>query len=303
MVVLVVSVIGLVVLRGRCDDSKGLVEFPYVVRIAPQNVLFVDGHEFHGEVVCTWEPGDSLRIEGIPVLPRRVVRGEPTEDELRQEFGRIPFVLECVDGGMSWGEAVRENKLRQQYSGNRFIVERVSEGMSWDESVDEYYAGIEETGDSANRAYWKVLEATGSKEMAAQAALDSLDRRLLDPSFEPRVSTGGMVMRFLGQQEYSMAFTDKPPWEIPTLEEIQRVTHEKASDFMRRVARHVGETRTACLEIPTAGRTAFGRDVVRRASRQIEEAEKGNMVEGPLPEEELKLILMVRGVKVDGVDD
>jgi hypothetical protein len=277
--VVVASGIGILVLRGRCDDGKELVEFPYVIKIAPKNILFVDGHEFHGEVLCTWEPGDSLRIEGIPVLPRRPppIPGQPkrTEEDFRRQYGEVPVVLELVEAGATWREAAKAYSRR-----------------------------IEKFVDDAKRAYWKVLEATGSEELAVQAVLDSVDRTLLDPSEEPRVFPSGMGFRLQGRRGgYSVAFGEKPPWEMPTLEEIQKVTHEKASEYTRGVARHLGNTRTACLEVPAAGLTVLGRGVVKRALRQIEEAEKGNMVDGPLPERELKLILMVREGEIDETDN
>jgi hypothetical protein len=308
LVVLVVVVLGMMVLvlRGRCDEDEDVVEFPHTIEIAPGNYLFVDGHEFHGEVVCTWEPGDSVRIEGIPVLPSRPMpRKEPSEAELMGKYGDDAFMLERVDGGMTWKEALREKELWKSYRWNPYISERVDEGMTWDEAVGEYFRRMEETGDLANRAYWKVLEATGSKEKAAAAALDSLDRTVLDPSFEPRVATTGMALRFVGQEELQMAFTYKPPWEMPTLEELRKVTPKKARGLARSVARTLGRPKGTWMKVISSqvGEMTFAGRAVSKALKQIEEGEKGRLTTGPLPERELKLILSVRGVKIDETDE
>ena len=274
--------VGLLVLRGRCDDgreAKESVEFPYAVRIAPQNMLFVDGHEFHGEVVFSWEPGDSLRIEGIPVLPRRPLpealrQPELSEEFLRRRYRRVPFVMERVEQGRTWGEAVSE------YRPVKSAICR---------EIDE--------------TYWRLVESTGSHDAAALALLDSLDRGIVDLLVDPQVFSWGMNVLLKGDSAMvSVAFGDEPPWERPTLEDIQRVTYEKASDFTRGMARNLSDITVTCLVV-APGRTDFGRGVVNRALKQIEEAEKGNMVEGPLPERELMLILMVRGVNSEEIGD
>jgi len=306
LVVVVVAILGMmaVVLRGRCDEGKDEVEFPYTLEIAPGNYLFVDGHEFHGEVVCTWEVGDSVRIEGIPVLPSRPVpRKERSEAELMEKYGGDAFMLERVDEGMTWKEALREKELWTSYRWNPYIVERVEEGMTWEEAVSEYFRRMEETGDLANRAYWKVLEATGSKEKAAAAALDSLDRTLLDPTFEPRVSTTGMALRFMGQEELGISFTYKPPWEMPTLEERQRVTPKKASYIIRSISSCASQTRTACMQLVsrTAHISLYGGSVAK-AVKQIAESKGGTISDGPIPEREMRRILSARGVKIYETD-
>jgi hypothetical protein len=283
-----------------------VVEFPYTLEIAPGNYLFVDGHEFHGEVVCTWEAGDSVRIEGIPVLPSRPApRRERSESELMEKYGDDAFMLERVGEGMTWSGALREKELWKSYRSNPYISGRVDEGMTWDEAVGEYFRRLEETGDLANRAYWKVLEATGSKERAAAAALDSLDRTLLDPTFEPEVATTGMALRFVGQEELKMAFTYKPPWEMPTLEELQRVTPKKAQGLARSLALTLGRQEGTWMKVISSqvGKMTFAGRAVSKALKQIEEGEKGRLTTGPLPERELKLILSVRGVKIDESDE
>jgi len=277
LVVVVVVGVGFLVYRARCEDgSEGLVEFPYEIEIAPQNVLFVDGYEFHGKVTCTWEPGDSLRIEGIPILPRRPLPfGPPAEEReamVRALFGKVPFVQEQLDSGKSWSEAMDayERHLR------RYIY-------------------------NAKAVYWRVLERTRSEDSAVEAVIDSLDRSYLDPSFEPRVFPGGMQVKFLGERRpVGIDFGEKPPWEMPSLEELQRVTQERASDYVRGLARELGSsTETLVVRSITSSTTVMGRGVVEEAIRQIEEGRKGRLVEGPLDEEQLKLILLRKGVKID----
>jgi len=269
--------IGFLIYRARCEDgSEGLVEFPYEIEIAPQNVLFVDGYEFHGKVTCTWEPGDSLRIEGIPILPRRPLPfGPPAEEReamVRALFGKVPFVQEQLDSGKSWSEAMDayERHLR------RYIY-------------------------NAKAVYWRVLERTRSEDSAVEAVIDSLDRSYLDPSFEPRVFPGGMQVKFLGERRpVGIDFGEKPPWEMPSLEELQRVTHKKASDYVTTLEHRLGQRIPTLIVISdTASLTLMGRAQVQDVLDQIEEGRKGRLVEGPLDEEQLKLILLRKGVKID----
>lgn len=302
LVVVVVVGVGFLVYRARCEDgSEGLVEFPYEIEIAPQNVLFVDGYEFHGKVTCTWEPGDSLRIEGIPILPRRPRPRElyPSEERVQKKWANEPFVRQCVEKGMTWHEAVREYELSERYGQVPFVKQLVEQGRTWAAAVHEYNKRIEEITSASNRAYWKVLLSTGSKELAAQAALDSLERTFVDPSFEPKASAYGMVVKFQGYPvPHSIAFSEKPPWEMPSLEELQRVTRKKASDVARRLQRYLSQTGTQALMVGS-GHLELGGGVVEEAMRQIEEGRKGRLVEGPLDERELKLILLRKGVKID----
>jgi hypothetical protein len=221
-----------------------------------------------------------------------------------EKYGDDAFMLERVGEGMMWKEALREKELWKSYRSNPYISGRVDEGMTWDEAVGEYFRRLEETGDLANRAYWKVLEATGSKERAAAAALDSLDRTLLDPTFEPEVATTGMALRFVGQEELKMAFTYKPPWEMPTLEELQRVTPKKASYIIRSISSCTSQTRTACMQLVsrTAHISLYGGSVTK-AVKQIAESKGGTISDGPIPEREMKRILSARGVKINETDE
>jgi hypothetical protein len=309
LVVLVVVVLGMVVivLRGRCDEGEDVVEFPYTVEIAPGNYLFVDGHEFHGEVVCTWEPGDSVRIEGIPVLPSRPVpRRERSEAELMEKYGDDAFMLECIGRGMTWKEALREKELRRRHSGVPFVEKEVDKGATWHEAVNAYNREVDKVIDGVDMAYWEALVAGGSKTEAMQAALDSLDRSLLDPAAEVKASESGMSIQFEGRPgRISFFFPDKPPWEMPTLEELQRVTPKKAQGLARSLARTMkGYTGTWMVVISSqVGEMTFAGRAVSKALKQIEEGEKGRLTTGPLPERELKLILSVREVKIDESDE
>jgi hypothetical protein len=307
LVVLVVVVLGVViVLRGRCDEGEDVVEFPYTVEIAPGNYLFVDGHEFHGEVVCTWEAGDSVRIEGIPVLPSRPVpRRERSESELMEKYGDDAFMLERVGEGMMWKEALREKELMQRYRGVPFVEKEVDKGATWHEAVNAYNREVDKVIDGVDMAYWEALVAGGSKTEAMQAALDSLDRSLLDPAAEVKASESGMSIQFEGRPgRISFFFPDKPPWEMPTLEELQRVTPKKASYIIRSISSCTSQTRTACMQLVsrTAHISLYGGSVTK-AVKQIAESKGGTISDGPIPEREMKRILSARGVKINETDE
>ena len=67
--------------RGACQVEVPDIEFPYVLRIAEGNVLFVHGHEYRDSVIFTYEPGDSLRMEGMAILPPPPFPSEPMSEE------------------------------------------------------------------------------------------------------------------------------------------------------------------------------------------------------------------------------
>jgi hypothetical protein len=85
--------------------------FPMNVRVAAvHSVVFktrADSLVLTGTTVTfDWNEGDSLRLNGIPILPGRPAL-EPRfpESTYRRLYGRVPFVLAKVDSGMTWQEA------------------------------------------------------------------------------------------------------------------------------------------------------------------------------------------------------
>lgn len=120
ILVAVVSVgVGVFLCRGGCDRKPDANGFPYQVVMALQNLLIVDGYELRGGVVFTWQEGDSLRVNGIPILPaRRSPFGPTKEKDEERVMGflmRIPFAKVMFDSGKGVWEVseIYERRLRR----------------------------------------------------------------------------------------------------------------------------------------------------------------------------------------------
>jgi len=247
------------------DRSQGA-EFRYTLTIAPGNYLFIYGHKFEGDVVCTLEPGDSVRIGGLPVYPRRPAPPRVfSEEEVREAFGEVTFVQDRVREGETWRQA------SQAHSQRLLEMER-----------------------SASRVYSRELGRTGSRALAVRAAVDSLDRSLLDPAFEVRVN--GSIIEYRAQGLHGWYHLDlgrKAP-SPPPIRQPRVATSKKAKEICVGLSDRLGGTGGVWMDVLTDDETILAGEAVARALRQIEEAEKGNPASGPLSSKELNGILAVR---------
>lgn len=275
-VLVVVVCLGLFLYRGKCDDKADVIEFPYQVVMAPQNLLIVDGYELRGKVVFTWEEGDSLRVNGIPIVPSRLSPFRPPpEEEMRKK---------------AWW---REKLMELPY-----VAELVRSGKTVEEASEIYDRRCENAVDSVIAAYWRKYLATGSTDSGVAAAWGALDTVLFDPS-QTKIFPSGLVTKFKGRQyDFTIAFRDKPPWEYPSREEMSRFTYEKACYHVRSLRMDLKTSDTQVLVVNGSYRVMGGR-VVDEAVAQIEAGLKGRYIKGPLSEEDVRWVLLRRGVKVD----
>ncbi|MFH1311654.1 MAG: hypothetical protein ABIJ00_00350 [Candidatus Eisenbacteria bacterium] len=248
-------------------DSSGepSIEFPYVLKIAPGNVLVVYGHVIRNEVLVTWEPGDSLRVEGLPILPKpSVPRIVLSEHGLAKTYGRVDYVRERVDSGYTWRQAT-------------------------DASFQKRHEEIQ----SARAVYATVIDSTGSHEKAARAVSNSFDRSLLRPGYEPVVTLTHTSVEWQG------GFTDHDMPELefnrgnPDFKEIfKKTTEEGRACFKTRqlVWWLGGPGICVVMENPGGMRASCG-DSARRAVAQIEAAEMGSIKEGRIDETDLRRII------------
>jgi hypothetical protein len=241
--------VGLALVACGEGGQHGRAGLQYTLTIAPGNYLFIYGHEFHGDVACTLEPGDSLRIGGLPVLPRRA---DPppvlSEEEIREVFDDVPF-----------------------------IQERVQQGETWARASEAYYERVAQMRESAKGVYSRELARTGSRELAMEAALDSLDRSLLDPTFELEVSGSQIKLRLEGlvvPRSYDLA---APASSAPAAKSPRVATVPEAMEFLEGISGRLGGDLTAAvMEVLMGGDTRLVGAAVARALKQIEEGEKGN---------------------------
>jgi hypothetical protein len=242
------------------------IEFPYVLRIAEGNVLVVHGRVFRDSVTFTWAPDDSLRIEGLAVMPAPAMPPKTyTEERLAEVYGDVPFIVDLVDKGYTWDAAV------QQYD------VKILQIRSW-----------------MLATYRAVLDSTGSHEKARKAVLDSVDRSLFEDGAAPWIGesmikapwAGGFV-EFIPLKEPE-PFTP-PPEEIPSPKEKAIRYTVSASRWLDRP----GATPWVAV-VDRRGIRGMSGSNAYEAIDQIENAGRGEFVDGPLDEFTLEEIILKR---------
>jgi hypothetical protein len=145
-----------------CGEEGEDIEFPYLLKVAAGNALIAHGHVFQSDVWCRWGPDDTLRIEGLAVLPSPVHPMPPlSEARLCSLYNEVPFVQGLIATGHTWRDAADAYNRRR--------------------------AAFEE---SLQVAYWRTLTATGSEDSAVEAMKEAMDWDLVDPSVEPKYTPG-----------------------------------------------------------------------------------------------------------------
>ena len=261
-----------VLVAGGADSCKVVdfatkIEFPYRFRMVPNHVLIVHGRHIEGDVELDWEPGDSLRINGVAVIPFPPSKPrEYSEEELRRVYGEVPFVLERVRAGSTWAKAVEEHDRR----------------------VDKVVSRV-------RRRYWAVRDSTGSHGKAMRAALASLDRSLLDPEVEPRSTGNGILLKWDGLLAEGIVEIGNRPGSKPRGR--KELSEAEAQLWAKLIIRRLApENETPMVvAISRKGVFFFDSEDSRKAIRQLEEARRGVISEGPLPEYVMEEILEVYG--------
>jgi hypothetical protein len=259
-IVCLLAVFAQLAAAGGVPESESL-EFPYLLRIAPGNVLFVYGHEFRGDVVISWDPADSLRIGGLPVHPRPALPPAVLpEERLAEVFGDVPFVADMVQEGSTWNDAV----------------------LAWDREAARIRNKI-------YRTYRTVLDSTGSRKAAEAAVLQNLDRSLFEPGIEPKFGVNDVKIKWAGLS-YCYVGLEAP---IGSGSERRFTPKEKGLGYIRNLIKSLDGRRGRgwLWVVNRSGDTALTGAVYEEALRQIEEAEKGNLIEGPLDEDEVREII------------
>ena len=256
-----------VLLPGCGGDRNQSEEVRYTLTIAPGNYLFIYGHEFHGDVVCTLQPGDSLRIGGLPVLPRRLPPPRVFSDtELREAFGRVPFVQQ-----------------------------RLRDGDTWTEASETYWQRVMEMDRSAERVYRREVGRSVSREFAAKAALDSLDRSLVDPAVKPEVTGGEITLSLEGLYGPHHIELGRAPSSAPTTKQPEAVAPEKTMKLLEGISGRLGGgPKGVWMVVMTHSDRILSGAEVARALNQLEAEARGDSASGPLSPYELQGILAVR---------
>lgn len=263
LILLVVGVVLVLPVIGSAQVEVPEVEFPYVLRIAEGNVLFVHGYEYRDSVTFTYESGDSLRIEGMAVMPSPPFPSEPmSEENLAKTYASVPF-----------------------------IVERVEEGLTWREASEEWYRERTKIVSAMKQVYWDVLDSTGSHHGAKVAALEALDRTLLDPDKEPTVGRSIARIPWEGSLSEFVDMVRRPKGEKRP--RYPEVTRERAAGYAAGTIKCLDGTYGVpwVVVLERRGRTWLSGGEAEEALQQIEWAWRGDFTKGPLDETGLREIL------------
>ena len=247
-----------------CGGSEPEIVFPYSLEIAEGNHLIVMGHHFTGTVVLTWEPGDTLRIEGIPVVPKRKLpERRPSEEELESLYGNVPYVMQLVDSGASWHDASASYGLVRG-----------------------------ELSKTLERVYWDTVNETGSEDLALQAVWNALDWSLVDSTAVQKVSPRGVILVWKGMKHsHTIEFRDSHPDSF-TKPPPKHHSAKYVADWVKRLSgRLSGKKGGPWMEVIYPGRTSLGGKSVAEALRQFRDAADGKRTDGPLSKYEVELII------------
>jgi hypothetical protein len=265
-----VSLLCLCPVVAGCGATESELEFPYKLKIADGNHLFVMGRHLGGDVILTWEKGDSVRIEGMAVYPSPRPPALPLPaDVLEETYGRVPF-----------------------------IVGLVNEGTSWAEASDRYEARRRDLGTHAKEVYRKALDSGVSEEAASQVALDSLDISLFDPSFDIDVRPAAIIVRWKGLPGLSVFMLDQEPGEPRAKPDgPQAITEGDAMAFLKAVSgRLEGRTVGRWMEVFSTHHFTVSGAAVGKALDQIARSRPDSLAGGPLCDHDLALILKVNSL-------
>lgn len=148
---------------------------PCEFEVRPENRLYVYDHRVTAGVLSL-APGDSLRINGVPVmptLPKPAVEAERLSDErLTEVYGRVPLFQELVQSGLSVDMATRE-------------YFRANQRLWW--RAHRAYEDARAEGAGLSEAYHAVLDK-----------IDELDEKDLVSESRMTSSGGGIELRWRG---------------------------------------------------------------------------------------------------------
>ena len=254
------------------NDLQEEITFPYLLKMAPGNVLVVHGHDFTGEVWLTYAPGDSLRVDGLPVYPPpRIPPKVLSEAGLAGTYGRVDYVRQLVDSGYTWRRATEDYKRRRRKA----------------------------TADAVT-LYRSVMDSTGDTRQAAAAVADSFDCTLLEPGTVPRISESRMVVHWQGcLEEYIwLRPINDPGEEGPRLLlPVEKTEAEKARGRAQVLIHFLSGSRKCPLffnQTP-GGYGIWTGERYDQAVAQLEEAKRGNIIEGPMKERDLRRVIEAQG--------
>jgi len=254
--------------------EREIIALPCEFDVPPHNRLYVYGERIQ-HAVLTLEPGDSLRVNGIAVRPLRPGPPPPlpTQSDWAETYGQAPMFQRLLTAGRSPEEAGREFLTQQGVLRQRI-----------------------------RQTYAELVESLGEETQAVERAfelLPELDTEdMLDWSQEIRVGEGCLWLSWKGRSGFERVPLGRDvPHEhrgAPTPEWVERGKRLFATTVFERMSKWAGP----CWYFITHGGTTLlcGENEIGGAADQIQHArETGEVVEGPLPERTVILVLQHEG--------
>lgn len=257
------------VFEARKSVKRALVMLPCEFEVPPQNRLYVYGRRIH-EAVLTLAPGDSLRVNGIPIKPLRP--GPPaqwlTDEQSAKVYGNAPLFKELVQSGMSAQEAAREFVRRQgalHWRVRNAYSEAIRTGLAASEAV-EYTLGMLRELDRDMLIDWDRQVTSGEiyVELYWKGMIGS-----------ERITLRDQAVRYVGP---------------PSPEEQVHEKRQFATTIYERIVKWEGP----CWYFITHGGTVMGCGSrnVQVISDQLQHArDTGEPIEGPLPQDTVLRII------------
>lgn len=257
------------VFEARKSVKRALVMLPCEFEVPPQNRLYVYGRRIH-EAVLTLAPGDSLRVNGIPIKPLRP--GPPaqwlTDEQSAKVYGNAPLFKELVQSGMSPQEAAREFVRRQG-------------ALHW--RIRHAYSEAIEAGRGASGALEHTL-----------GMLRELDRDMLI-DWDRQVTSGEIYVELYWKGM-------RGPERITLRDEVVRYLGPPTPEVQEREKLHFATTiyermatwKGPCWYFITHGGTVMGcgsRNVQVIRDQLQHARDTGEAIEGPVPEDAVMRII------------
>ena len=250
--------------------ERALVTLPLEFEVPNGNRLYLNGDRVH-QVSLTADSGDSLRLNGVPILPWRTRQAEKPEhsnEEWLQVYGKVPFVEDLLAGGMTASEAGRayEDELR-----------RIRTGLL--RAYEEARAGGSDRADAVEAAFSELRE------------IDS--QSLVDWERGAEATPTGIDLHWMGRPGLAALHLGDPVErdDSPPTEEEKRL---RATMIYERLALLPGP----CWYVIDEGfvATVYGQDNVAEAMEQLETTRNtGTVAEGWLPADAVRRILEREG--------
>ena len=188
---------------------------------------------------------------------------------------------------------IPETRLQEVYSEVPYVNDLVGRGVTWREAVRLYNSETRELEVEAMKRYFRVLDATGSSEVATRAAVDSLDTSLFDPDFDIEWEPGGITVKYEGMRWLADINLHQPAVLLPdSARRPPPVSEEDALAFLKAVAgRLSGDLGGSWMEVFSNHHFTLSGAAVRKALAQIEHSSPDSLADGPLCDRDLALIL------------